>query len=90
MSNQICGGYHKLYIECMSSSWSQMLPSSLGVTKDIMYLGPQVPKMEYQEPDDLSIAPKVPSFLQYSVHIANNSVHHTSLVLGGNMSCSME
>jgi hypothetical protein len=37
--------------------------------------------MECREPDDLSMTPEGPSFLQCSPHITNNSIHHIGLVL---------
>jgi hypothetical protein len=41
-----------------------MLSPSLGITKEIVSRGPQVPDMECRESDDLSIASEGPSFLQ--------------------------
>jgi hypothetical protein len=58
-----------------------MLSPTLGITKEIMSRGPQVLDMEYREPDDLSMAPEGPSFLQCSPFISSSSIHPTSLFL---------
>jgi hypothetical protein len=47
-----------------------MLSPILGITKEIMSQGPQVLDMECREPDDLSMAPEGPSFLQCSPSIS--------------------
>ena len=58
-----------------------LLSPILGITKEIMSRGPQVLDMECREPDDLSMVPEGPSFLQCSPHITSSSIHHTGLVL---------
>ena len=58
-----------------------MLSPILGITKEIMSLGPQVLDMEYREPGDLSLALEGPSFLQCIPSISNSNMHPTSLVL---------
>jgi hypothetical protein len=58
-----------------------MLSPSLGITKEIASRGPQVLDTEYQEPNDLSMAPEGPSFLHFIPHITSSNIHHIGLVL---------
>ena len=68
-------------INCVHQLALDMLSPSLGITKEITSRGPQVIDMEYRESDDLSMAPKGPSFLQCSPFINNSNIHPTILVL---------
>jgi hypothetical protein len=53
-----------------------MLSPRLGITKEIMSRGPQVPYMECQDSDNLSIALEGPSFIQ--VQSTYRQQHHPS------------
>ena len=73
---------HSLNMNQTSIKELDMLSPSLVITKEIVSQGPQVLDMEYREPNDLSLAPKGPSFLQCIPSISSSSnIHPTSLVL---------
>jgi hypothetical protein len=63
------------------NSTQYLLSPTLGIIKEITSRGPRVLDMEYREPDDLSMAPEGPSFLQCNPFISNSNIHPTSLFL---------